>query len=609
MKKLNNVYNLKIFFPILLLILSFSAILFFFLSSFLFPSDQLDAIEKKEDWLLYSESQPDAIFNSNYVNYIPNIKANETLVMEREMTSDHQDPTLLLIGDHQDLVVFLDGTQLFANAYEYENFPNSHPGKTLFFVTLPQDYTGKMLRIYVTSPFQSFAGYPAEVYLGTANSLIGYIFKHSIPNIFILLFTGLVCILNLLYATFSYFRDHKIQLSPFLFSGFALSAGLEAGFGAMLGRLLFSANLNSTMLNLLTIITPMFLIGFYFSKMDRGRKYFGKWVLLHYSVGSFVAIWGIVFTNQLPIMMNYIFLLNIVSTFITAFMSIYEAVRKNQFFVLCAPWIVLAAIGHCFLHIQNVLNMHQSPTNWKVILFLMLVIVFTCYELLNLFILHNDKFKKMNLTRLKLRLYENKRLLGPQEQLDRSKLLKQLQQQTTTVKEMMMDQHTDAAMLYLDEMSQGIQDRLTAQRTKTEESLLSLLIANYQAKAAQKSIQIDLSLCPNTLNRLPEDHWLAVCIHLIELGLRQAYEIQDPKKRHVSLRTINHTNQMTIECCVHADDSVKANQTITSKEQIKQNEVDLHVLHRIVKEYHGTFNISDAHHTKKHVLTFQLNEL
>ncbi len=63
--------------------------------------------------------------------------------------------------------------------------------------------------------------------------------------------------------------------------------------------------------------------------------------------------------QSLPVVMNYLFLLNITSTFVTSFAAIYEALKKNQFYVLCAPWIVVAAIGHGFLYIQDILVLPQ----------------------------------------------------------------------------------------------------------------------------------------------------------------------------------------------------------------------------------------------------------
>lgn len=242
-------------------------IILFYISALINPVISLSSIEKQEDWLYYSAAEPETTFDSNYVNFLPNIPTNENLVMERKITNEHYYPTLLLVGDHQKMTVYLNDKLLYTNKKEVAD-GLVNPGKTLSFVTLPENYQGQTLRIYVSSPFKNYSGYPAEVFLGSSNALVSYVFRHSIPNIFMLLLTGFISLLNLIYVGIKLVKKRKLLVSKLLFSAFALSAGLEAGFGDILGGLLFNPTINSVMLNVLSIITPMFLIGFYLSKME-----------------------------------------------------------------------------------------------------------------------------------------------------------------------------------------------------------------------------------------------------------------------------------------------------------------------------------------------------
>ncbi len=166
---------------------------------------------------------------------------------------------------------------------------------------------------------KNYSGYPAEVFLGSSNALVSYVFRHSIPNIFMLLLTGFISLLNLIYVGIKLVKKRKLLVSKLLFSAFALSAGLEAGFGDILGGLLFNPTINSVMLNVLSIITPMFLIGFYLSKMEVLQQKYKIWVIFHGICGA-AAILS-VFSHQLhlPEIMDYIHLLNIFSTFVTSF--------------------------------------------------------------------------------------------------------------------------------------------------------------------------------------------------------------------------------------------------------------------------------------------------
>ncbi|VTT37904.1 Signal transduction histidine kinase [Enterococcus casseliflavus] len=270
---LNNKFFLKRWIPFILLVLFLLGSIVFFLVLFLFPTSDIHAVEKKEDWIFYAEDNPESTFISRYVKHLPSVKANDRFVMKRKMTNDYKYPTMLLIGDHQHMTVYLDDQEIYTNDEPNDPLTLNHPGKTLSFITLPEDYVGKTLKIYVTSPFDTYSGFPAEVFFGPANALIGYVFSLSILNIYILLFTGFICIINLFYVLVSFINQRRLKISSLLFSGFALTAGLEAGFSDMLGGLLFPPIVNSVMLNILSIITPMFLIGFYCTNMHFIRKY------------------------------------------------------------------------------------------------------------------------------------------------------------------------------------------------------------------------------------------------------------------------------------------------------------------------------------------------
>ena len=194
---LNNKLFLKRWIPFILLVLFLLGSIVFFLILFLFPTSDIHAVEKKEDWIFYAEDNPESTFISRYVKHLPSVKANDRFVMKRKMTNDYKYPTMLLIGDHQHMTVYLDDQEIYTNEEPNDPLTLNHPGKTLAFITLPEDYVGKTLKIYVTSPFDTYSGFPAEVFFGPANALIGYVFSLSILNIYILLFTGFICIINL----------------------------------------------------------------------------------------------------------------------------------------------------------------------------------------------------------------------------------------------------------------------------------------------------------------------------------------------------------------------------------------------------------------------------
>lgn len=596
MIKLNNSINIKIVLPFLLVAIIPISLIWIFISQAMFPTTDLASMNKKEEWLYFTENQPEIVFSSNYVNSLPNIKANETFIMEREMTANHSFPTLLLIGDHQRITAYLDNELLFTNDYSPDNMITSPPGKTLSFVTLPQDYQGKTLRVYVSSPFDSYAGFPADVYVGTANALIAYIFKHSIPNIFILLLTGLICTFILFSIGWRFIRHNKICVSALLLSLFSLFAGLEAGFSDMLGGLLFRSSFNSLILNLLTIVTPMCLIGFYYANMIYARKYYGKWILFHYLFGLSVISWGLYTPQQMPDMLNYILLLNIASTFITAFAAIYESVKKNHFYVLCAPWVVVAAIGHCFIYILDVLHLRQSAVNWSSLLFMMLVVIFTCYHLLDYFFSYEEKTKENDTTIMKMRLYEEQQRLFPHKTAKWHQTINAISHQTQVIKEMLEEQQMTAAFKGISEIEHQIDAHKTEQMNDAP-SLLTMLLTTYECKAAKKSVAFEHQIDTSLFAAFHEDDLLPLFVHLLDYGFRQAYQHKDPKQRQVALLTEENEQQLILSCSF----SVPETPPLSGKSadlRYKQNHRDMQGLKRIIRTYQGECSIYDYHDTR-----------
>ena len=135
------------------------------------------------------------------------------------------------------------------------------------------------------------------------------------------------------------------------------------------------------------------------------------------------------------------------STLVTSFAAIYEAVKKNQFFVLCSPWIVLSAIGHCFIYIQDVLNSDQSKINWNTIFFVLLIIVCWCYDLLRLFFYNEGKTKKQDIAGLKIRLYEEQQPIIQQQINQWQQAFLGFRKQLNTAKVMLEDNSLLGALI------------------------------------------------------------------------------------------------------------------------------------------------------------------
>ena len=581
-------------------------IILFYISALINPVISLPSIEKQEDWLYYSAAEPETTFDSNYVNFLPNIPTNENLVMERKITNEHYYPTLLLVGDHQKMTVYLNDKLLYTNKKEVAD-GLVNPGKTLSFVTLPENYQGQTLRIYVSSPFKNYSGYPAEVFLGSSNALVSYVFRHSIPNIFMLLLTGFISLLNLIYVGIKLVKKRKLLVSKLLFSAFALSAGLEAGFGDILGGLLFNPTINSVMLNVLSIITPMFLIGFYLTKMEVLQQKYKIWVIFHGICGA-AAILS-VFSHQLhlPEIMDYIHLLNIFSTFVTSFAAIYEAVKKNQFFVLCSPWIVLSAIGHCFIYIQDVLNSDQSKINWNTIFFVLLIIVCWCYDLLRLFFYNEGKTKKQDIAGLKIRLYEEQQPIIQQQINQWQQAFLGFCKQLNTAKVMLEDNSLLGAFDQINLIEQTLEESCPIK--SEDHSLTTLLLTSYQQLTQQKSIEFSYDVDIPAIKELAEEDFLQLFAHLMDYAIRETYLLKDRALRKIHLSAIKQQNQLFVSCQFPTL-ATSEKEAIPNIETFKEeNYFDLQIIEKLTQQNLGSCSVLHEEQDTRFSLTFSSDGL
>jgi len=307
--------------------------------------------------------------------------------------------------------------------------------------------------------------------------------------------------------------------------------------------------------------------------------------------------WGLYAPQQMPNMLNYILLLNIASTFITVFAAIYEAVKKNHFYVLCAPWVVVAAIGHCFIYILDVLHLRQSAVNWSSLLFMMLVVIFTCYHLLAYFFSYEEKTKENDTTTMKMRLYEEQQRLFPHKTAKWHQTIDAISHQTQVIKEKLEEQQMTAAFEGISEIEHQIDTHKLEQIDDTP-SLLTMLLTTYARKAAKKSVAFEHQIDTSLFAAFQEEDLLPLFVHLLDYAFRQAYQHKDPKQRQVALRTEEKEQQLILACSF----AVLETQPLHDKSadlRHKQNHRDMLGLKRILRTYQGECTIDDHHDTRK----------
>ena len=148
-------------------------------------------------------------------------------------------------------------------------------------------------------------------------------------------------------------------------------------------------------------------------------------------------------------------------------------------------WIVLSAIGHCFIYIQDVLNSDQSKINWNTIFFVLLIIVCWCYDLLRLFF-YNEGKQKQDIAGLKIRLYEEQQPIIQQQINQWQQAFLGFRKQLNTAKVMLEDNSLLGAFDQINLIEQTLEESCPIK--SEDHSLTTLLLTSYQQLTQQKAL-------------------------------------------------------------------------------------------------------------------------
>ncbi len=152
---------------------------------------------------------------------------------------NYRGPTLLLRTPHQFLEVYIDGNLI----YNYGKFDPTHPikspGAVWQFISLPDDFQGKVLTLKIYSPFVKFSGYIGNAYLGEeGNHVLTIIKTYIIPFILSILF--IIIGLLLLFISFISFISKKEYLSILHLGSFSIVSGIWVGCESKVIQLFFN---------------------------------------------------------------------------------------------------------------------------------------------------------------------------------------------------------------------------------------------------------------------------------------------------------------------------------------------------------------------------------
>ncbi len=333
--------------------------------------------ELNDQWTFIVKNHTDQYIFGKTEHRLKNVQPNNSLIMQQQLEKKFDDPQLVVRTNHQWLRVYV-GQQLIYKYMATEK--QEEPGLLQATIHLPSNYRQQKLRIVTKTPYEYYAGIPAQVFIGEAKDVSRFFFLRSLPQS-LLLMICLILFVLLLTVLLIKPKDSKKQfISTLLLIGFTCLVGLQSIGLNVLASTLFGPTTLSILYNLTSILIPVFLTNYYLLQAKKYQHYY------LYGVGAqvFLLIFGLLCIAagelSLPIAVQIFSGFNVFMTLFTSAIALAESTDHNRFYMLCSPGIIMAAFIHCFFYIQLFAGAANLTTDWPWVLFSGLMILICGYH-------------------------------------------------------------------------------------------------------------------------------------------------------------------------------------------------------------------------------------
>lgn len=578
----------------------------FFCYAFSHPFSQSQVAEITETWTYYPKNSPDSTFKSRYVKHLPQIRPNQIMVMERKMKTEVENPMLLIQGNHQWIKVTIDDHLI----YEYTptstgRLASDNPGKSLKEIQLPADYLGSVLKVEVASPYQSYSGLPARVFVGEANSLMAYIFTLSIPQVLMMILGISISVVLLLIVGRTLKKQQRLDVQLLLLAAFAMTIGLEAAASDIVAGLLFSPIVNSTVAIILAALSPLFLIVYYCHKMTVMNTYYKYWVIPHL-IFSLSLLISVAFTPlDMPEIKPWIDAVNLFGTLAITIAAICESHQKNRFYVFCTPWIVLVALAHCFLYIMEIMGTPYNHINFSGLFFIVILLVIFIYTVSEFLTNEEKNRKQMNFLEVKTALLEESREEMNHHLAEVEQIKKAFRKNLQMMQLLVEDGNLTGTQEYLAELMEDTK-RMDGLPRFTEHSLTNLILSRYQKLAEKRSIDTSFNIVLPPTIAITDTDLTKLFAHLLEHAFRETYAITDPSQRKITLQVYCDQGKIHFYCEHTANYYENIFDRGINTDLPEKEEFDLWVLEKISKKYAGALKKSNTEKTDSVAITLSV---
>lgn len=232
----------KIFYTVVVaIILATTIFTFYYFYHYKEPYANKNIMDISDNWSFYNDGQYHKV---NYIWKLNKEILKDPITLSRKLQKIDGLQTLMIKNNHNFIQIFLDNKLLFENSQDRFG---KNPGSGLYFISLPENYDGKMLKIIASSPYEMYKMRLKPIYLGDIPSLYAFILHEGAPYLFILFSCTVSGFFFIIYSMFSYIKERK-HLDSLCFGIFSVLWGVYCIGSCDITRLIFSPKVASLMI-------------------------------------------------------------------------------------------------------------------------------------------------------------------------------------------------------------------------------------------------------------------------------------------------------------------------------------------------------------------------
>ena len=127
-------------------------------------------IQKLNDrWTFMVKGHSDQYIFGKTEQRLKNIQPNSALIMQQQLDMTLKDPQIVIRTNHQWVSVYIGERLIYSYAPTKQQ---KDPGLLQSAIHLPSNYRKEKLRIVTKTPYDYYAGIPAQVFIGEAAEVV-----------------------------------------------------------------------------------------------------------------------------------------------------------------------------------------------------------------------------------------------------------------------------------------------------------------------------------------------------------------------------------------------------------------------------------------------------